>query len=983
MPSSFLEPSGNVQVSPDLEVSPLDTRFYRALTLPNHLRVLIVSDNTSDKAAASLDVSVGNYSDPPQLPGLAHFLEHMLFLGTDKYPEEGSYNTFLSENGGYSNAYTSSENTNFHFDMLISDRDPKHPAPRFREALDRFAQFFTSPLFTESAADRELNAVHSEHQKNLQNDMRRIYQLKRSAANPEHPFSKFGTGSKETLDDIPRESGIDTRAQLLAFYREYYSANLMNLCIIAPYPLDLLQQWTVDLFSAIPNQQRKNPCEEYRHLSPLLDDHYGLMFHIEPVRDIRLLELSWHTPTYIHDYRSKPSLFVSCLLDEEGEGSVLSLLKKRGWCDSLCIGTGDMMTFGIVQMTVTLTNEGVNFINDIIDTIYQYIRMLKRDGIPKWLFDEEAGLSEISFRFRESEDPVSFVTRITSKMPCVQPEEYLSSHFLYKKYDPAQIEEVLNAFTPENGNIVVVGKFVAGSTDRKERWYKSPYRVERVDEASLKRWNSSDIHKDLYLPPVNPFIPTKFDILGEPLPDGEKTVEGPTVVERNENFVLFHHLDRTFQLPSARITIQFWTPWVYVTPRHGAMAYLLTTLLEDSLTEYSYPAAKAGFTYRLDKTGTGLLLVIDGYSHRIDVLLDAIVRKMKNFEVDENRFAVQKDLAMRNYINFEKNQPVSLAMYGISHLLEQPRWHIREYVECFNRGEITLDRMKQFAKEVVEKMWVSALVCGNVKSEDAIKMMQGVQQTLGYMPLRNTENVKPRVVELPIGQEVYFRRAHVNEDDNNSAIEVFFQIGALGDFARDVRLELLSEILNKPAFHELRTVQQLGYMVFEGIRDIEGVRGLYFIVQSTVADPDELMKRIDEFLIDVRKVVLDAMTGEKFQDYATALTANKAEPDRTLAVRSSRFWGEIDRGFLQFDREEREIEALRKVTKEEVIEMFDDYIAKDGKYRRKIVSQIYGNQHPFDKRKNVPDGALDVTDVSAFKTQRPLYPIVGRHLGVE
>jgi insulysin len=89
-----------------LEVSKNDPRSYRYLVLPNGLRVILVSDPKADKAAAALSVSVGSFSDPEEIPGLAHFLEHMLFLGSEKYPGENDYSEYLSENGGYSNAYT-------------------------------------------------------------------------------------------------------------------------------------------------------------------------------------------------------------------------------------------------------------------------------------------------------------------------------------------------------------------------------------------------------------------------------------------------------------------------------------------------------------------------------------------------------------------------------------------------------------------------------------------------------------------------------------------------------------------------------------------------------------------------------------------------------------------------------------------------------------------------------------------------------------
>jgi len=123
----------------------MDTRPHQTLTLSNGLRVTLVSDPSSNAAAAAMDVHVGATSDPSQIPGMAHFNEHMLFLGTQKYPQEDSFTSFLSSNGGSSNAYTDSEDTVYYFSMN-ADEDAK-----LGEGLDRFASFFTGPLFTESA----------------------------------------------------------------------------------------------------------------------------------------------------------------------------------------------------------------------------------------------------------------------------------------------------------------------------------------------------------------------------------------------------------------------------------------------------------------------------------------------------------------------------------------------------------------------------------------------------------------------------------------------------------------------------------------------------------------------------------------------------------------------------------------------------------------------------------------------------------------
>ena len=110
-----------------------------------------------------------------------------MFLGTEKYPDETEYSKFLSQHGGGSNAYTAGDHTNYYFDIT-----PKN----LEGALDRFSQFFIAPLFTESATDREVNAVNSEHEKNLPSDTWRLRQLESSLGDPGHDYHKFGTGSK-------------------------------------------------------------------------------------------------------------------------------------------------------------------------------------------------------------------------------------------------------------------------------------------------------------------------------------------------------------------------------------------------------------------------------------------------------------------------------------------------------------------------------------------------------------------------------------------------------------------------------------------------------------------------------------------------------------------------------------------------------------------------------------------------------------------
>jgi insulysin len=109
------------------------------------------------------------------MPGLAHYCEHMCFLGSEKYPEENAYKKLLAAHGGKSNASTSMERTTYKFDVT---------AEHLPEVLDVFAQFFIAPTFTESGMGREVSAVDSEDSKNRTADGRRRLQIMKDIARP-------------------------------------------------------------------------------------------------------------------------------------------------------------------------------------------------------------------------------------------------------------------------------------------------------------------------------------------------------------------------------------------------------------------------------------------------------------------------------------------------------------------------------------------------------------------------------------------------------------------------------------------------------------------------------------------------------------------------------------------------------------------------------------------------------------------------------
>jgi secreted Zn-dependent insulinase-like peptidase len=170
--------------------SPNDAKHYKKMTLGNGLRALLVHNPESNKSAAALAVNVGHFDDPNHRQGLAHFLEHMLFLGTKNFPDGSEYQKFINQHGGSNNAWTATEHTCFFFDIGYQ---------HFSSAIARFGEFFTMPLLSEEFVNKERKNIDAEFKLKLKDDIRRLYDVHKETINQAHPFAKFSVGSSETL----------------------------------------------------------------------------------------------------------------------------------------------------------------------------------------------------------------------------------------------------------------------------------------------------------------------------------------------------------------------------------------------------------------------------------------------------------------------------------------------------------------------------------------------------------------------------------------------------------------------------------------------------------------------------------------------------------------------------------------------------------------------------------------------------------------
>lgn len=243
-------------------------------------------------AGLALMVDVGSFSDPEKFQGLAHFLEHMIFMGSVKFPSENAFDNHIKKFGGFDNANTEAEETLFYFEICEDHLD---------SSIKRFVALFKEPLLKESSMTRERDAIESEFKEVKQDDeTRRDALLASVCGRPGHVSSSFGWGNNKSLkDDVGSDEEL--HAKLVEFKNKYYYADKMYLCVQARATLDFLEDLVLRNFTELERSPQLvvNEFEGMTFKNAFTDDFYKKVFLMKQVAKNYKLEFTWCMPPIV------------------------------------------------------------------------------------------------------------------------------------------------------------------------------------------------------------------------------------------------------------------------------------------------------------------------------------------------------------------------------------------------------------------------------------------------------------------------------------------------------------------------------------------------------------------------------------------------------------------------------------------------------------------------------------------------------------
>lgn len=250
----------------------------------------------------------------------------------------------------------------------------------------------------------------------------------------------------------------------------------------------------------------------------------------------------------------------------------------------------------------------------------------------------------------------------------------------------------------------------------------------------------------------------------------------------------------------------------------------------------------------------------------------------------------------------------------------------------------------------MNRIWESgkgeALVQGNIDEAEALEMVSTIGDTIKFKAIPRSE-CPPRLEALPLPRSNALSLparlviSEPNPFNENAASYVMVQ--CLGTSEREhVLAELVSAIVQEPFYNDLRTKQQLGYIVSSGLRGVGESRTISFIVQSSVAPAESLTVSILAFLDSVEETLLKKIPKADLAVYAKSIFDRKTEPDKDLTTEVTRNWSEISSGRLQFDRLQQEAAALLDIEKDEVLDFWRRVYAGNG--RRVLITEMVPRQ---------------------------------------
>lgn len=848
-----------------IEKPELDLRDYRHLTLDNGLEVLLVHDEELTLAGAALAVPLGGDDDPEDIPGLVHLLEHMLFSGSESYPDRGGFTDYISSAGGSYNAYTAADHTNFFFQV---------GADRLEEGLSRFADFIIAPSLEPEAVADEIAIVQSEFEGRRDQLGWHMLNVLRQQVNPDHPASRMKMGNRESFEGVPHEQLVE---RLNRFHALFYTTDKIKLVIMGPQPMEQLQDWAETAFApAEPGEE--NTATASRVKVPLLEpDRLPTQARLQTVGETDVLRITFPAKPEHLFYKTKPYTFVGRVLSSKASGRLAPALKAQGWIDEL--GTGmdlrgaDYATFSI-QMT--LTEEGVAARDRIIASVFDYLRTMSESEDLATLYAEQSRQTKEEFRFPRKGQVIQEVSGLAVSLMRYPAGEVLTAPALMSSFDEPLVRSILRDMTPDQAIVTHAGDFE--DLPDVEPVTGIAYEAVNPDKGTLTRWKDGDSG-----------VRAKLAVRDNPFTDDEKTIypladdagDLPVNLSESPGLDIWHLQDREFREPRGVLSIAIESPMIKQNLEDASANLLYRFMLAEALTGLAQTGSDAGIQLMVSRMNQGIGLSVLGFTGKQEDFLKQVADTIRSLEVTPELIRKGQAKARVQVDGLENAQYFEQMMTALNNRLRpganEPRAELAELVK------LDVADMKAFHHRFWKAPELMLMAVGNYQEQHARALADGFISTLDIEPSPLDERFPAAERSAPVEQRVDWVPAGV-------AVRYCPVDGDRNDVMAATMLT--TQMLHNQIFQQFRDSQQWGYVAFATLLQGYQEWGTTLMLQAPGMEPEKLDGQIVAVLERYREGLAD-LSEESFDQFRSGIRQALGARKQNLPGYASYWWSTL------------------------------------------------------------------------------------------
>ena len=961
----------------DIDKPNIDPKIYKYLPelLPNAPPIVVVQDPGAQLTGFAIGVSAGSYYDPLDFPGLAHFTEHMLFLGTEKYPGPTSFDEFISSHGGSSNAFTDSERT-VYYNAIDTDA--------FGEGFARFIEFFTRPLFNQTYIGKEVKAVDSEHDTHINDPNWRLFSIVSSLSLP--PNNHYSTGDSSTL----LTKGVDAlEAAVRKYFANNYCFNRLSIAIVSPMPVSDQVETVRNVFSSISDPIPRNcrPAFNFTKISPQLNQQGGfpipeinrgkLVYSEGPAGSQPVLWLAFpYKAVTSNGLAGKhPLSILETVLTYKGENSLKQTLIASGLTTSMELMSDDNSAGSVTYLTFELSSSGRDRVGELLSIVFAFLKKVRDSKIsPKFISQIQQLRNSLFYSNADghaivNESPMRLAKYFASQMtvstknrqedPGSVASQLVSVNEQILSVDAGLVNDVLSNMKFENSLVLFHDPLFksppewlslmmsANGSEQTDAHYGFKYVVGDLNKEQLNKtaFFSSNLSVLSDLSVVPPVIEKEVSPNSGPRANLSQIMAPPEQVFTQPGLEVW--------FKSSVIGKSLPKVWIYATVRPRADAVggvspeelqLNGELLVDSvnfeLRSRLADFVLAGYDFLLNWMLPGYIEIkVSGWTDRADEFMKLIVGEISNPKLTYFNLILSEKTD-----SLSRSRPLTEVAGETMNSLAVGSPTREDIKGVLNTYSQTREGLVAWTRKIFNSDYFTVYVGG---AGNAHQLGKDLFSAAAPPSVSNKSEAVYFLAGPKYSKPVEVRMVNPSENDPNSALLYALTYGTDMSSSDRVVAALLTSIVDPLIFRFIRTELQMGYIASGKVGIYPGPAGAVqfrVYIQGNVAEPDLMEARLEQVLSTVPSL-LGNLSLSEIQERAGGVAASLEEQPGSAHLEVSQFWQAIHDESLCFDKAARQATFLKSadpaVLRTQLTRMFNAFWAER---RSKITVKVWKSQ---------------------------------------